>query len=124
MGATTDVMEDITVRSASADAVGAVCEAIHAQLAAWVPGTLDVYVRRHPYAPETIALLLDAVEGAASCTGLPGGADLARCELREAAVRAAAAAYEPGRDVRVELAAALAGCRRAAVAFGLLVPLR
>ncbi|THA53145.1 hypothetical protein [Streptomyces sp. A1136] len=117
-------MEDITVRPASADAVGALCETIRAQLAAWVPGTLGVYVRRHPYAPDTIALLLDTVEGAATCTGVPGEADLARCELREAAVRAAAAAYEPGTDVRVELAAALAGCRRAAVALGLLVPLR
>lgn len=89
VGATTDVMEDITVRSASADAVGAVCEAIHAQLAAWVPGTLDVYVRRHPYAPETIALLLDAVEGAASCTGLPGERTLpaVNCARRPSARR-------------------------------------
>lgn len=71
-GATIDVTDDTTVRPASADAVGALCEAIRARLAAWVPGTLGVHVRRHPYAPETIALLLDAVAGAATCTGLAG----------------------------------------------------
>ncbi|WP_159040629.1 MULTISPECIES: hypothetical protein [unclassified Streptomyces] len=44
-------------------------------------------------------------------------------ELHAAAGRALAAADErPGTDVRAELAAARAGCRRAAVALGLRIP--
>ncbi|MFE5489015.1 hypothetical protein ACFQ7Z_03475 [Streptomyces virginiae] len=66
--------------------------------------------------PEELARLVATVADAAELT--VRGAT-ARAELHAAAGRAAAAADAPrGTDVRADLAAVRAGCRRAAVAVG------
>ncbi|MEV6734103.1 hypothetical protein [Streptomyces sp. NPDC051364] len=86
-------MDDIIVRAAPDDAGSRLCEDIRNQLARWVPRLLGVHVRTHSEpGPDVIALLLDATQGAAACTVLPGDAETARRELRTAALHAAAAA--------------------------------
>ncbi|WP_030733293.1 hypothetical protein [Streptomyces sp. NRRL S-237] len=70
-----------------------------------------------------MARLVAAVTDAAELTVLLGDGALARAELHTAAARSFAAADEPsGTDARAELASVRAGCRRAAVAVGLRVP--
>ncbi|WP_214958192.1 hypothetical protein [Streptomyces sp. ISL-43] len=70
-----------------------------------------------------VARLVAEVADAAELTVLPWNGPLARAELHAAAVRAyAAAGQRPGVDVRADLAAVRAGCRRAAVALGVSVP--
>lgn len=117
-------MDDIVVRAAPTDGVVRFwCEGIRAQLAAWVPRLLGVHVRDRPHGLRDLALLLEAVADAADCTGLPGDADTARHELREAAVHATVAVGEStGADLWAELVAVRAGCRRAAVAAGVRIP--
>ncbi|MFF1498218.1 hypothetical protein [Streptomyces sp. NPDC058304] len=120
-------MDDSIVRAAPDEAVSRLCEDIRTLFAAWVPGLLGVHIRTRPseFGPDAIALLLDTVEGAAACTVLPGDADTGRRELRTAVLHAAAAADgQPGADVRGDLVAARAGCRRAMVALGLPIALR
>ncbi|MFZ3491887.1 hypothetical protein ACODT5_01355 [Streptomyces sp. 5.8] len=117
-------MDETSFRAVPADGVVRLCEDIRAQLTAWVPRLLGVYVRSRQHDPCDVALLLDAVAGAAACTGLPGDADTALQELREAADHAAAAVDENGADIRAELVAVHAGCRRAAVAIGVRIPVR
>ncbi|MFF3726853.1 hypothetical protein ACFYYM_31305 [Streptomyces erythrochromogenes] len=99
------------------------CEHIRGALAEWAPRVLGVHVHRSVSGPAEVARLVDVVAEAAEVTVLPGDGATARAELHVAAARAAAAAAERTQvDVRAELAAARAGCRRAAVALGLPVP--
>ncbi|MGW6843838.1 hypothetical protein [Streptomyces sp. NPDC054958] len=103
--------------------VDGLCEDIRGALAAWVPRMLGVQVHRSVSGPAEVARLVGPVADAAEITVLPGDGPTARSELHTAAARALAAAGErPGTDVRKELAAVRAGCRRAAVALGLRVP--
>ncbi|MFC9818151.1 hypothetical protein ACFVJM_39585 [Streptomyces virginiae] len=84
---------------------------------------LGVHVPRSVSGPAEAARLVDVVAAAAEVTVLPGDGATAREELNVAATRAGAAAAEgPRVDVRAELAAARAGCCRAAVALGLPIP--
>ncbi|MFB6582740.1 hypothetical protein ACFCYC_35970 [Streptomyces sp. NPDC056402] len=103
--------------------VDGLCEDIRGALARWVPGMLGVHVHRSVSGPAEAAQLVGAVADAAEITVLPGDGATARAELHTAAARTLeAAAGRPGTDVRAELAAVRAGCRRAAVALGLRVP--
>ncbi|MFC9825224.1 hypothetical protein ACFWG6_29050 [Streptomyces erythrochromogenes] len=103
--------------------VGGLCEDIRGALEVWVPGMLGVHVHRSAAGPAELARLVGAVADAAEVTMLPGDGATARAELHASAARARAAAGErPGTDARAELAAVRAGCRRAAVALGLRVP--
>ncbi|MGW3327563.1 hypothetical protein [Streptomyces virginiae] len=107
--------------------VDGLCEHIRGPLAAWVPRILGVHVHRSLAGPVEVAHLVGTVADAAEVTILPGGddgdGDIAREELHAAARRASAAVAEPsGTAVLAELAAVRAGCRRAAVALGLPVP--
>ncbi|MFD6464824.1 hypothetical protein [Streptomyces goshikiensis] len=105
--------------------ITALCEDIRDALAAWAPRILGIHVHRLVSGPAEVGRLVGAVSDAADVTVLPRDGDTARGELHEAADRASAAAEErPGTDVRAELAAVRAGCRRAAVALGLSVPVR
>ncbi|MFF7082482.1 hypothetical protein [Streptomyces lavendulae] len=89
----------------------------------WAPRLLGVHVHRPVCAPGEVARLVAMVADAAELTVLPGDGDAARADLHEAAARAAAVADGwPGVDVRAELVAVWAGCRRAAVALGVTVP--
>ncbi|MFF4433858.1 hypothetical protein ACFYZ4_32470 [Streptomyces sp. NPDC001513] len=109
---------DITPEGPDAG-LGGLYEDIRGALEGWVPGMLGVHVHRSVSGPAEVGAVADAAE----VTVLPGGGATARAELHAAAARALAAAGEqPGTDVRVELAAVRAGCRRAAVALGLRVP--
>ncbi|MFD4243687.1 hypothetical protein ACFWP3_19125 [Streptomyces sp. NPDC058525] len=118
-------MDDVVVWAASTDGVARLCEDIRAQLAAWAPRLLGVHVRDRPHGPREVALLLEAVADAADCTGLSGDADTARHELREASVQATVAVgASTGADVRAELVGVRAGCRRAAVAAGVRIPVK
>ncbi|WP_158781242.1 hypothetical protein [Streptomyces sp. NRRL S-237] len=73
--------------------------------------------------PVAMARLVGAVADAADVTVLPRGGDIARGELHAAAARVSVAADERlGADVQAELTAVRAGCRRAAVALGLSLP--
>ncbi|WP_406739529.1 hypothetical protein OG365_39830 (plasmid) [Streptomyces sp. NBC_00853] len=84
---------------------------------------LGVHIHRSVSGPAEVARLIGTVADAAELTVLPGDGATARAELHAAAARALAAAGErPGTDVRADLAAVRAGCRRAAVAVGLRVP--
>ncbi|WP_327389096.1 hypothetical protein [Streptomyces sp. NBC_01207] len=113
---------DIAPDGPHAGLVG-LCEDIRGALEGWVPGMLGVHVHRSVSGPTEVARLVGAVADAAEITVLPGDGPTARSELHTAAARALAAAGErPGTDVRKELAAVRAGCRRAAVALGLRVP--
>ncbi|MFI5987647.1 hypothetical protein ACIBEA_43165 [Streptomyces sp. NPDC051555] len=115
-------MDDTVARAC--DGVARTCEDIRAQLAAWVPRLLGVHVRDRTHGPSDVALLVATVADAADCTVLPGESDAARRELREAAVRAVAGAGEPAPvDMRAELVEVRAGCRRAAVALGVRIPI-
>ncbi|MEV6956087.1 hypothetical protein [Streptomyces sp. NPDC051183] len=116
-------MDDEVVRAPTSDGVARTCEDIRNVLAAWAPQLLGVHVRDRAHAPRDVAVLVTAVADAADCTVLPGDDEAARRELRQAAVRAAAAEESPVADVRAELAAVRAGCRRAAVALGVLIPI-
>lgn len=99
------------------------CEQVRVALAGWVPRLLGAHVHRSVRGPADVARLVAAVADAAGLTVLPGDGPLARAELHAAAVRALAAARgRPGAEARAELAAARAGCRRAAVALGVPVP--
>ncbi|MFJ6785184.1 hypothetical protein [Streptomyces yangpuensis] len=99
------------------------CEHIRGALAAWAPRMLCVHVHRSISGPAEVARLVDAVTAAAEVTVRPGDDATARSELHAVVARAAAAAAGGSRvDVRAELAAVRAGCRRAAVALGLPVP--
>ncbi|MFD6973921.1 hypothetical protein [Streptomyces sp. NPDC059949] len=103
--------------------VDGVCEDIRGALAGWVPGMLGIHVHGSVSGPAEVARLVGAVADAAEVTVLPGVGPTARAELHTAAVRALeAAGGRPGTDVRAELAAVRAGCRRATVALGLRVP--
>ncbi|MFE9933790.1 hypothetical protein [Streptomyces sp. NPDC005533] len=103
--------------------IDGLCEQIRGALAGWVPRLLGVHVHGAVSGPAAVARLVEAVAAAAELTVLPGDGELARAELHTAAARAIAAAVErPGTDARAELAAVRAGCRRAAVAVGLSVP--
>ncbi|MFJ9549345.1 hypothetical protein [Streptomyces erythrochromogenes] len=102
--------------------VEGLCEDIRGALEGWVPRMLGVHVHRSVSGPAEVARLIGAVADAAEITVLPGDGPTARAELHTAAARALAAADgRPGTDVRLELAAVRAGCRRAAVALGLRV---
>ncbi|WP_031152912.1 hypothetical protein [Streptomyces erythrochromogenes] len=104
-------------------AIDGLCEHIRGALAAWAPRMLGVQVSRSVSGPAEVARLVDVVAEAAELTVLPGDGAAARAELHVAVGRAFAAAGERGgADVRGELAAVRAGCRRAAVAMGLSVP--
>ncbi|MER6318845.1 hypothetical protein ABT237_34570 [Streptomyces sp. NPDC001581] len=99
------------------------CEQVRGALAAWAPRILGVHVRRSVEGPVDVAWLVGVVADAAELTVLAADGATAREELHVAASRAWAAADElPGTDVRAELTAVRAGCRRAAVALGLPVP--
>ncbi|MFD6113718.1 hypothetical protein ACFWG0_26900 [Streptomyces yangpuensis] len=99
------------------------CADVWGALEGWVPGLLGVHVHRSVAGPAEVARLVGAVADAAEITVLPGEGATARAELHTAAARAFAAASERAdADARVELAAVRAGCRRAAVALGLRVP--
>ncbi|MER6198109.1 hypothetical protein ABT234_12185 [Streptomyces sp. NPDC001586] len=103
--------------------LGGLCEDIRGALAGWVPGMLGVHVHRSVSGLAEVARLVGAVADAAEVTVLPGDGANARAELHTAAARSStAAAGRAATDVRVELAAVRAGCRRAAVALGLRVP--
>ncbi|MGN5392567.1 hypothetical protein [Streptomyces sp. JL7001] len=103
--------------------IDGLCEHIRGALAEWAPRLLGVHVHRSVSGPAEVARLVDVVAAAAEVTVLPGDGATARAELHGAASRAAGAATGgPRVDVRAELAAARAGCRRAAVALGLSVP--
>ncbi|ARE79453.1 hypothetical protein B6R96_36115 (plasmid) [Streptomyces sp. Sge12] len=103
--------------------VEGLCEDIRGALEGWVPRMLGVHVHRSVSGPAEVARLIGAVADAAEITVLSGDGPTARAELHTAAARATeAAGGQPGTDVRAELAAARAGCRRAAVALGLRVP--
>ncbi|MFD3466683.1 hypothetical protein ACFWWM_10015 [Streptomyces sp. NPDC058682] len=103
--------------------VEGLCEDIRGALAESAPETLGVHVHRSVSGPAEVARLVGAVADAAELTVLPGDGPTARAELHTAAARATeAAGGRPGTDVRVELAAVRAGCRRAAVALDLRVP--
>lgn len=104
--------------------IDGLCEHIRDALASWAPRILGVHVRRSVSGPAEVAWLVGAVADAAELTVLPGDGDTAREELHVAADRASVAADErPCTDVRADLAAVRAGCRRAAVALGLPVPI-
>ncbi|MEU5069595.1 hypothetical protein AB0G95_36805 [Streptomyces virginiae] len=104
--------------------IDGLCEHIRGGLAEWAPRILGVHVHQSVPGPAEVARLLDVAAAAAEVTVLPGNGATARAELHMAAALAAAAAAEgPLVDVRAELAAARAGCRRAAVALGLPVPI-
>ncbi|MFE5720429.1 hypothetical protein [Streptomyces erythrochromogenes] len=99
------------------------CEDIRGALEEWVPRMLGVHVHRSVSGPAEMARLVGAGADAAEVTALPGDGPTARAELHTAAARATeTAGGQPGTDVRAELAAVRAGCRRAAVALGLRVP--
>ncbi|MFJ9598000.1 hypothetical protein ACIRS3_35300 [Streptomyces virginiae] len=99
--------------------IDGLCEQIRGALAGRVPGLLGVHMRGTVSGPEELARLVATVADAAELTVLPGDGATARAELHAAAGRATAAADERrGTDVRAELAAVRAGCRRAAVAVG------
>ncbi|MFE6085985.1 hypothetical protein [Streptomyces virginiae] len=103
--------------------VDGLCENIRGALEGWVPGMLGVHVPRSVSRPTEVARLVGTVAGAAEVTVLSGNGPTARAELYTAAAKALeAAGGRPGTDVRAELAAVRAGCRRAAVALGLRVP--
>ncbi|MFE5861701.1 hypothetical protein ACFQ77_14260 [Streptomyces virginiae] len=103
--------------------VDGLCEDIRGTLAEWVPRMLGVRVHRSVSGPAEVARLVGAVADAAEITLLPGDGATARAELHTAAARSSTAeAGHAGTDVRAELAAVRAGCRRAAVALGLRVP--
>ncbi|MFB6478799.1 hypothetical protein ACFCXF_20970 [Streptomyces virginiae] len=103
--------------------VDGLCEDIRGALVGWVPGMLGVHVHRSVSGPAELARLVGAVADAAEVTVLPDDGPTARAELYTAAAKALeAAGGRPGTDVRAELAAVRAGCRRAAVALGLRVP--
>ncbi|WP_405827259.1 MULTISPECIES: hypothetical protein [unclassified Streptomyces] len=103
--------------------LGGLCEDIRGALAEWVPGMLGVHVHRSVSGPAEVARLVGAVADAAEITVLPGDGATARAELHTAAARSSkAAAGRAATDVRAELSAVRAGCRRAAVALGLRVP--
>ncbi|MFD5413496.1 hypothetical protein [Streptomyces nojiriensis] len=103
--------------------VDGLSEDIRGALASWAPGILGVHVHRSVSGPAEVARLVVAVADAAEITALPGDGATARAELHTADARALEAAGErPGTDARAELAAVRAGCRRAAVALGLRVP--
>ncbi|MET9959652.1 hypothetical protein ABZ128_11400 [Streptomyces sp. NPDC006326] len=103
--------------------IGRLCEQVRDALAEWAPRLLGVHVHRSLPGPAEAAYLVGAVADAAELTVLPAGGPLARAELRAAAARAAEAAGDrPGVDVRAELVAVRGGCRRAAVALGVAVP--
>ncbi|MFE9481319.1 hypothetical protein ACFYNM_22275 [Streptomyces spororaveus] len=80
--------------------VDGLCEQVRGALEGWTPRLLGVHVHGAVAGPAEVARLVAAVADAAELTVLPGDGALARAEL--AAVRA--------------------GCRRAAVAVGLRVP--
>ncbi|WP_327732540.1 hypothetical protein OG749_45330 [Streptomyces nojiriensis] len=103
--------------------LGGLCESIRGALAEWAPGMLGVHNHRPVSGPAEVARLVGAVAEAAEITVLPGDGVTARAELHAAAAGSfTAAAGRAGTDVRAELAAVRAGCRRAAVALGLRVP--
>ncbi|MFD7789579.1 hypothetical protein ACFV4Q_41880 [Streptomyces nojiriensis] len=103
--------------------LGGLCEGIRGALAEWMPGMLGVHVHRSVSGPAEVAQPVGAVADAAEITVLPGDGPTARAELHAAAAGSStAAAGRAATDVRVELAAVRAGCRRAAVALGLRVP--
>ncbi|MFI7179737.1 hypothetical protein [Streptomyces spororaveus] len=103
--------------------VDGLCEDIRGALAEWVPGMLGVHLHRSVFGPTEVARLVGAVAEAAEVTVLPGDGETARAELYAAAAGSfTAAAGRAGTDVRAELAGVRAGCRRAAVALGLRVP--
>ncbi|MFG2979257.1 hypothetical protein ACGFYY_40510 [Streptomyces sp. NPDC048331] len=103
--------------------IGGLCEQIRGALEGWAPRLLGVHVHGTVSGPAEVARLVAAVADAAELTVLPGDGVLARAELHTAAARVVVAADErSGMDVRAELAAVRAGCRRAAVAVGLRVP--
>ncbi|MFJ6485975.1 MULTISPECIES: hypothetical protein [unclassified Streptomyces] len=104
-------------------AVGGLCEDIRGALEGWVPGMLGVHVHWSVSGPAEVARLVGAVADAAEITVLPGDGATERAELHAAAAGSStAAAGRAGTDVRAELAGVRAGCRRAAVAIGLRVP--
>ncbi|MFF3087631.1 hypothetical protein ACFVRB_21645 [Streptomyces nojiriensis] len=103
--------------------LGGLCEDIRGALAEWAPGMLGVHVRLSVSGLAEVARLVGAVADAAEVTVLPGDGATARAELQTAAAGSStAAAGRAATDVRTELAAVRVGCRRAAVALGLRVP--
>ncbi|MFE5810264.1 hypothetical protein [Streptomyces sp. NPDC056491] len=104
--------------------VEGLCEDIRGALEGWVPRMLGVHVHRSVAGPTEMARVVGAVADAAEVTVLPGDGPTARAELDTAAVRATETAGGRGRGRMCgwELAAVRAGCRRAAVALGLCVP--
>ncbi|APU38466.1 hypothetical protein [Streptomyces sp. TN58] len=102
--------------------IDGLCEQIRGSLAGWAPRLLGVHVPRSVCGPAEVARLVGAVANAAELTGLPRDGATARAELHTSAARASAAGERAGADVRAELTAVRAGCRRAAVALGLPVP--
>ncbi|MFJ6785876.1 hypothetical protein [Streptomyces yangpuensis] len=95
------------------------CEQIRGALAGWVPRLLGVHIHQTASGPAELARLVATVAEAAEVTVLPGNGAAARAELHAAADRASTAADERrGPDIRADLAAVRAACRRAAVAVG------
>ncbi|MFB7260808.1 hypothetical protein ACFCXH_01390 [Streptomyces nojiriensis] len=103
--------------------VDGLCENIRGALTGWGPGRLGVHVHQSVSGLAEVARLVGAVAEAAEVTVLPGDDATARAELHAAAAGSStAAAGRAATDVRAELADVRAGCRRAAVALGLRVP--
>ncbi|KOG45729.1 hypothetical protein ADK75_30205 [Streptomyces virginiae] len=95
------------------------CEQIRGALAGWAPRLLGAHTHGLMPGPAELARLVATVAEAAEVTVLPGDGAAARAELQAAADRASEAARaRRGSDVRADLAAVRAGCRRAAVAVG------
>ncbi|WP_159062011.1 hypothetical protein [Streptomyces sp. WM6368] len=99
--------------------VDGMCEQIRGALAGWAHRLLGVHIPQTVLGPAELARLIATIAAAAEVTVLPGEGAAAWAELRVAADRASAAALvRQGSDVRADLAAVRAGCRRAAVAVG------
>ncbi|MFF4323810.1 hypothetical protein [Streptomyces sp. NPDC001568] len=81
---------------------------------------LGAYIHRQPITPGETTLLLDLIDEAAARTVLPDDADTAHRELRLAAMRAAAPVEWGGRYLPDGPVTVRSGCRRAAVALGVL----
>ncbi|MEU9028974.1 hypothetical protein AB0D46_15905 [Streptomyces sp. NPDC048383] len=106
------------------DGIGTIRELVRTEHCERAPHVLGAYIHRWLITPGETTPLLDLIDGAAARTVLPDDADTARRELRLAAMRAAPPVEWGGRDLRDEPVAVRSGCRRAAVALGVLIQVK